>query len=375
LWVNPSAPAKGFKADILMENVAMTVQPEELLGRDEKQCREWTRQALDVMSAAGLDRHGFVSYLGQTLKAVPITLKKVDGDFTFTQDGVTINDLEGTVEENRFGIKGHTGYSNDSAASLTLTNAKGREVTIPTKPGYINSLPAEVREAYTRFRPQGSCTLSVQYDRPEAGARPQVSCEVNVLDGNFTFEKFLYPIHKATGKIIVERDETTGDNHLRIEKVHGHGIPNGPNENASIEIDGEMGPFTQAIDVKMVVSGKNVSWEPALMASFPPKTRQALTYFDAPGKGDFPRFRGDFSCNIRRLPEVTSHWNIDTSIHLKDASGSLVAFPYPMEHVAGDLVIGEDHMTIKQAHYQKGDADLLIKGHVDWAGDAQRPAG
>jgi hypothetical protein len=281
--------------------------------------------------------------------------------------------ISATVEENRFSIKGHyAGYNNDAAASLELTNAPNREVVIPAKPGYINSLPAEVREAYTRFRPQGTCTVSVQYVRPEPGARPQVTCEVNVLDGNFIFEKFPYPIYKATGKIAVDRDPDNGEEHLHIAKIRGRGIPGGPNEKATIEIDGEMGPFTPAIDVKMTVAAKNVTSEPALAAAFPPKTRQALRFFDAEGKGEFPKYRGDFTCNIRRLPEATSHWNVETSIHLKDGAGSLVVFPYPMDHVTGELVVGESGMTIKEARFHRGDADLLVKGRVDWASDEER---
>ena len=373
LWLNPSGPTKVFKANISLDSVAMTVQPEELLSRDEIQSRAWTRQAFDVMRTAGLDGHGFVSRLSESLDAKPILLKNVDGDFTFTQDGVDINQLEATIEDNRFAIQGHyDGYRNDAAASLTVSNPKGRVIVIPAHPSFMNSLPAEIREAYTRFRPQGTCDISATYVRPSPGAAPQVTCEVNVLDGDFIFERFPYPICKATGKVIVDRDETTGQGRLRIEKIRGHGAHGGPNEKASIEIDGEMGPFTPAIDVKLVVAGKNISSEPSLIAAFPPRTRQALSFFDSAGKGEFPKFRGDFNCSIRRFPEVVSNWNVETSIHLKDAAGSVVAFPYPLEQGTGELVIGEDHMTIKDVHFKHGDADVLVKGRVDWASDEER---
>ena len=157
-----------------------------------------------------------------------------------------------------------------------------------------------------------------------------------------------------------------------MEKIRGHGQPGGPNEKALVEIDGQMGPFTPAIEVNMAVTAHNVASEPALLAAFPPRTRQALAFFDAPGKGEFPIFKGDFACTIHRLPEVVSHWNVETSIHVKDAAGSLVVFPYPMDHVTGELVIGEDHLSIKEAHLQHGDADMTVKGRIDWASDEER---
>ena len=173
LWINPATATKAFKANITLDNVAMTVQPEEMLSRDEMQCREWTRQAFDAMRSADMDDSGFVSKLSESLDAVPVSLKNVDGNFTFTQDRVDINDLEATVEENRFAIKGHVdGYSNDAAASVHLANAAGRDVSIPPNPRFINSLPAEVREAYTRFRPQGTCNVWVQFDRPDRHGSP-----------------------------------------------------------------------------------------------------------------------------------------------------------------------------------------------------------
>src|SRR2546430_934082 len=79
LWMNPAAPDRSFKATISLDNVGMEVQPEELLSRDEIQCRAWTRQPFDVMRSAGLDGNGFVSHRSESLGSSPTTLKKRDG--------------------------------------------------------------------------------------------------------------------------------------------------------------------------------------------------------------------------------------------------------------------------------------------------------
>ena len=246
-------------------------------------------------------------------------------------------------------------------------------VNVPANPKFINSLPAEVREAYSRFRPQGTCHVSVGFVRPAEGEKPQVTCQVDLLDASFTFDKFPYLVSHASGKITVDHDDKTGDEHLKIEKIRGRGVPGGPNENATLEVDGTMGPFTPAMEVNVIVRAKNVVSEPRLMAAFPPQTRLALKNFDAPGKGELPQFRGNFTCSIHRLPQATSHWDVETAIHLDDASGALVSFPYPLEHFNGELIVDDDHMTIKEAHMKRGDADLLVKGRIDWGHEPNAP--
>ncbi len=371
LHVNPTNPTGPFKATIDIEDVALTVQPEELLSQEEMQTRKWINQTFDVMRSVGLNDAGFIDHLSDSIAAAPITLTHVDGKFTFTQDGVSIDELDANVDQNRFAINGHyDGYSNNAAATIKLTNAPGQALNVPPVVKFINSLPPEVREVYARFRPQGTCSIAVQYVRPSQGAKPQVTGELTVFDGTFIFDKFPYPLCKASGKIFVERDEKTGEQRVRIDRVRGHGIPGGPNQNALIEIEGQMSPLTSAVEVNMTVRGRNLAREPALTAAFAPRTRQALTYFDSAGKGEFPKYAGNFVCTIHRFPEVVSHWNISTTIHLDDAAGSLVSFPYALDHGTGDLTIFDDHIQIKELHFKHGPADMSVKGRVDWTSNS-----
>jgi hypothetical protein len=128
-----------------------------------------------------------------------------------------------------------------------------------------------------------------------------------------------------------------------------------------------MGPFTPEIGVDVIVSGTDIHSEPLLTAAFPAQTRNALKLFDAPGEGELPRFGGDFVCRIKRLKQRKSVWIIETDIKLEDASGMLVAFPYPMSGVSGELKVRDDHIEIANAVMTRGDASLRIDGRVDWA--------
>ena len=64
-------------------------------------------------------------------EAKPITLRQVDGLFTFTEAGIDVNELNATIEENRFSISGHyDGYGPDAKAQIKVANFAGREFTL-----------------------------------------------------------------------------------------------------------------------------------------------------------------------------------------------------------------------------------------------------
>jgi hypothetical protein len=165
---------------------------------------------------------------------------------------------------------------------------------------------------------------------------------------------------------VLTQDPTNGDDSLRLEHIRGRGVEGGPNANSIFEINGAIGPFGPDTRVDVIASGLGVSAEPPMIAAFPPETRQALKVFDAPGKGEFPKFSGDFACKIIRLRGIESHWIVTTSITLDDASGIMVGFPYPMSGVSGQLMIRDDNLELTNISMKKGDATLRIDGRVAW---------
>jgi hypothetical protein len=103
-----------------------------------------------------------------------------------------------------------------------------------------------------------------------------------------------------------------------------------------------------------------------LFSSFPRATQQALRMFDAAGRGEFPRFRGGFTCDVQRPQGLDQHWNVVTHIRLDDAAGAMVAFPYPMSGVSGNLTVTDDRVIIERATMQRDGASLVIDGDVTW---------
>ncbi|MGH7179048.1 MAG: hypothetical protein ACREJC_16845, partial [Tepidisphaeraceae bacterium] len=366
---DPNPGKSAFTAEIDLRGVTLSVQPDEWLSSDEVQRLRWIHAALQGMRAGGLNGGGFVSRLSQVVEPTPITLHKVNGKFIFTEDRLEVQDVYGHVENNGLrisGVIGNYASPDQATATVTVSSMELENIVIPASPRYINSMPAPVREIYDHLRPQGTCSFWVTLMRPTPRARPQVEGEITVLDGSFVFDRFPYPIWGATGKLQFGQDATTGLEKLEIVEIRGHGPDSGPNRAARCRITGTITPFGPETGVKVVVTGENVSSDPLLFAAFPRATRQALKLFDAAGKGEFPRFRGSFQCDVARPRGLNQRWTVDTRIHLDDASGSLAVFPYAMSGVTGDITVHDDRVEVKKARMTREGAELQIDGVVTW---------
>lgn len=364
-------PDQPFAVKVVLVGVKLTVQPEEMMSRDEITKRQWLDGSFRLMRLAGLNREGFIDFVGGLVQPGPIALTKVDGTFIFTDKGIELQDVIAGIEDNLVKISGKIdGYKNDVPFGLSISSLDTQNIYLPPSPKYINSMPSGVREVYHHFRPVGTAALNFRIDRETTGGRPQVSGEVQIIDGEFAFDKFSYPVRKATGRIRIDRDPVNGQEYLKIMNLRGTGVKGGPNENAYLEINGEMGPFTSDIAVQVNVRGTSISSEPALIAAFPPKTRAALKIFDAEGKGEYPQFRGSFLCDIERYRSEESTWRVETDVTLETASGSLVAFPYPMKGVTASFKVYDDYVDLRNARYRKGDATLDISGRIEWGDPA-----
>ncbi len=303
--------------------------------------------------------------------APPVEVDDVAGRIIFTEAGIEIPELGGVVESNALRVSGSiAGYSPDAAATLRI---RSRTVLdLPAAPGYLVSLPLEVRAIYQKFQPSGRMALDVTLDRPAGGARPRLVGEIRVLDGGFTFDKFPYPVRKVRGLIQFTRDRT-GMEILSLD-LHGAGAADGLNRDLEMTLSGWMGPLTEMMGAQMRITAKNVRSEPTLIAAFPVPVRKTLRGFDAEGKGNLPRFAGSFVCDIACPIGPSSDWVIATHVSIDSADVSMAAFAYPLQNLSATLDIRDDYMVIEQARMSCGAMRLGVKGRVDYgAGGTIRP--
>ncbi len=386
-----SRPA-GFKVVTALNGVTLSVPPEEWIGARDVRRQEQVREALFAVSGlyrtAGFDvQPGRETQDGSREAAAPeaseapretidcllamlrppaIRLRNVAGSFVFTQDGIDVRDVSGRVENNGLSISGRiAGYRPDAPVELHIASLASENIIIPPSPRYVSSMPGAVREIYEQFRPEGKGQLWVQVSRADSGARPEVRGEVTVVDGKFVFGRFPYPLREVTGRIGFGPDGSGKDR--VVIHVRGRGPENGPNRDATIAIDsfdGHIAPLGPECGINVLVTGRNVSCDSVLRQAFAPDVQQALKVFDAPGHGEFPKFRGDFDCRVVRPIGKLSHWSFDTDVHLADGSGSLVAFPYPLRNVTGDLKIRSGYADVSNLTMKQGDASVIVNGRV-----------
>ena len=326
-----------------------------------------------------------VEVMASLADASPLRLRAETGTFVFSQDGIEVDDLQVKVgagdpadprKTNAFIVAGHMdGYSPDAPLRLQIASADPEGLYFPAQPKFLESLPRDVRDFYNDLKPQGTCFVKANIDRPLPGAMPQVNGEIEIVDARFFFHQFPYPFRGASGKIAFGRDPFSGKNYVTVMNMHGRGMKGGPNERAEVAISGRVGPIGPDCPepgFHLHATGKNLCSEPALMAALPPQVREALKVFDAPREGVFPQFKGNFSCDIVRPPGPRQRWTFDTDLDLLDAGGRIVGFPYPLKHVHGQVKVRDGYVDVVQVTMPRGAASAVVSGRVRWADDHGR---
>jgi len=323
-----------------------------------------------------------VEMMASLVESSPLRVRAETGTFVFTQDGIDVDDLLVKVgagdpddprKSNSLIVGGRMdGYSPDAPLRLQINSADAEGLYFPAHPKFLESLPRDVRGFYNDLKPQGTCFIKANINRPVAGAMPQVNGEVEVVDARFLFREFPYPFRGASGKIAFGRDPFSGKTYVTVMNMHGRGAIGGPNERAEVAISGRIGPIGPDYPepaFNLHATGRNLCSEPALMAAMPAEVRQALKTFDAPGQGQFPQFRGNFTCNIVKPPGAHQRWTFDTDLDLLDASGCVVGFPYPLTNIRGRLKVRGGYVDVVQVTMARGSVSAVASGRVRWADD------
>jgi hypothetical protein len=355
-----------FRIETDLRNVNLDIHPEEWISREEGRRLVAMRQSMAFMRALGLDSGGFVSEVEQLFNPSVIELDKVTGRLVFTEDGIDVVAMGGWLEKNPFTINGHIeGYSPQAAATMTVV---GENIAIPHNPRYVNSLPPAFRELYDHLRPEGEGSLWLKLHRDTPGAKPLVSGRLDIHNGLISFDHFPYPLRAIKGLVTFGWDERSRMNRVDV-RMNGFGTADGPNRDVPVDVKGFVGPLGKEAEFDFWVQTSGVTSEPALNNAYPPPVREALKIFDAPGKGEYPKYHGGFVANVHRPPGLGQTFQTRVWVDLDDAQGTLTFFPYPVEHLTGKLFVTEDHVDLIDVAVKKGDATLNVGGSVHYGKD------
>lgn len=358
----------GFRIELELSDVNMVVRPLDWASGREQYVIENAPQL-----SARLDALPVVPLLHTAVAVQPrlrigeIPLGNVQGRFVFTHEGVWLDQLGASIDGNRFTIQGSMqSYGMGAPMNLTVQSPPMQPIELQPHIPYINALPAEIREVYYRFRPQGRSKLAVSLARDAEGAPLRVVGSLEFANAQFLFQEFPYPVYKASGRLVVDADPVLNEPRLVVDRIRGFGAQSGPNESGELGVSGTITPLIGYSSVDVAVTGRNITSEPALIEAIPKEAREIVMLFDDDGASPNPRFRGDFECRVHREPGPISRWTYDTDLSIRNGYGAFKEFPFPLENFAAELQIRKDHVRIVSAESSHNDATLSVTGLSEW---------
>lgn len=357
----------GFRVETDLDGVRLIVPPEQWIdGKERARIDRW-ETTLSRLASTPLGGSSVARLLIHSIQPTPLQLDEVDGTFVFTDESISISGLVARIENNRFSVEGQiAGYEPTSDFRLKVSSLRTENIRIPEAPRYIRAMPWSVQEIYYRFRPAGEASFWLEIAR-SASQKPLLRGQIQVHNATFTFDRFPYPIDRASGIMEIDRDPETGLERLRIVSIKGYGYQGGANENATVEVSGTVSPLDDHAGADILVRGENLVSERLLIESMPPQTRQTVKRFDADQTGQLPTFEGAFECRIRCPQGPSRHWDIVTFLDIRKAKGKLSAFPYPLEDMSMQLAVHDTFIQIEQARMDRDGGQILLTGRVDWS--------
>lgn len=400
-------PKDAFDITLAFHNVQSTVQPGQWLNDQEHFRRAILHESIALFDRMGMDQplnHGelvgdsdedawprsVLEYLRMHMRMVPLSLKQLQGTVRFTADAIELNGVHFQLQGQSFVMNGRlNGYAGNAPGEIRVQTEPDTFLKVPPDRQFMNWLPDDIHKVYLQFRPEGKARLDVQLVRSRPGAGFEPTVIVEMFDSQFAFEDFPYPLQRCNGRIVFARDESSGEDLVKIVGLTGHGLPGSPNAGKSVEINATVGPFAAGgVGVDVRVEGQDITSEPAIREAFPREIAKAMLIFGPPDYGarqaaagkppqltpeelfHWPEFYGDFKAHVHRDPGPNKGIDTDVSLDLKKATGSLRVFPYPMHDIACRLRILDDdvnhELQVHSVTMDRGGATLKMSGKVEF---------
>ncbi|HEX8911450.1 MAG TPA: hypothetical protein VF796_03750, partial [Humisphaera sp.] len=307
------------------------------------------------------------SPLADLLVPSPVELRQVSGAFEFTESGVKVDRLAARVENNLIEIDGRLGgYAPEAPMEVHVRSGRAEDLVIPAAPRYVWSLPRDVRELYEKLRPEGTCRVGLAVRRAAAGGPVDASGFIELVDAQFVVDEFPYAFRHTSGRAELVRDDR-GRQWLMLRGIRGQGA--GANASRPIEVDGWVGPIGPGgpeAGGLIRITATDVVSDPPLLAALPPDVADALKTFDAPGKGEFPRFRGDVVCEVYKDIGYHGLFKVRVDLDLRETDARLVGFPYPLRKASGKVRVREGYCELVDVKLPHPSAAVTAAGRIAW---------
>jgi len=331
------------------------------------------RPGFYVGQGSGCELAGLTWAADQVVGPVPIHLRNVSGRFVFSEDSIRFTGVNGQLEGNTVCIDGRIdGYKFESSGVVRVV---ANNIRVPRRPRYLNILPREARVQYEKFRPQGAANLVLELRRDRSSGPIEPSLWLELLDGEFCFDEFKYPLREIRGGLKFSRDPKTKEYRVDLIGIRGKGIAGSRNADREVHVDGWISPLNRNSRVKITVRGDGIRLDRPLRSALPPDAQEALALFDrhvlnrGPSQADrvVPvELFGNFRAELNRGGDGPRKLTVDVYLDILEAAGAFASFPYPLQAVKGHVEVHPNRVVVSDITGSHGKALMKIDGHVDF---------
>lgn len=231
---------------------------------------------------------------------------------------------------------------------------------------------------YRDFDPSGTADLELDVTK-RAGEGQPVKVRralVTALDASATCRRFPYRLERLRGPV-----EFTPD------RVTIRGVTGGTAEGGRVHIEGWVDRPNGGGAKKLTISARGVPFDQQLLAALPARYARAIEPFAPSGRFDArvvlshdaagEQGQGSQRPELgpRREPvdrsvkagAAQSSWRTQAEIVLRDISAEYARFPYPVDHITGELSLDGDRLTMTDLAGRAGTAQVQLEGGVAWS--------
>ncbi len=284
-----------------------------------------------------------------TYERFPYPLADATGEIVIAPEATEIRNVVGRHGDATLMLSGRLEGPPGEPERLTVRVA-GTDV--PLDEDLKQALPERQRRTLEKFHLTGLADFEGTLIRgPETDGRLDYDLAIHIKGARMIYEPFPFLAEEVTGEIRLTRES------CRIERLAGF------NSGARIEAEGWIDQRPDDFAMDLTLTGSDVVLDESLRGALGPDVRSAWSHLS-------PRGRVDVRAHLQKAfgPDADVHHHV--WVTMRDAKAQLDMFPYPLEHVNGELeFIGEDVLLDLTA--RTGLTEFALEGKVGY--DAHGP--
>ena len=287
---------------------------------------------------------------GFTYEKFPYPLRGATGEIVIAPGRTEIRNVQGRHGDARLTLAGELVGQPGAPSSLSLRVA-GTDVALDED--LKQALPERQRRTLEAFHLSGLADFEGTLTRgPETDGRLDYDLAIHLKGARMIYEAFPFLAEEVTGEVRLRRDS------CRIESLTGF------NSGARIEAEGwiDQRPDDYAMD--LTLTGQDVTLGESLRGALGPQVRSAWSHLS-------PRGRVDVRAHLQKAFGPDQKVDHHVWVTMRDAQATLDMFPYPLEHVTGQLEFVGSDVRLHDLRARTGLTTFVLGGRIGY--DAYGP--